>query len=62
MRQEGKATEATTNRSSTSLHTYYLPLLHYCPCCTIAPADVIVDLGDGPEDSEYEDLEDEFNE
>ena len=33
-----------------------------CPCRTIAPASVIVDLGDGPEDSEYEDLKDEFNE
>ena len=44
MRQKGKATEATTT----------------CPCCIIAPANVIVDLGDGPEDSEYEDLEDEL--
>ncbi len=32
-----------------------------CPCCTVAHANLIVDLGDGPEDSEYEDFEEEFD-
>ena len=32
-----------------------------CPHRAIANADLIVDLGDGPEDSEYEDFEDEFD-
>jgi len=31
------------------------------PCHTVAPAGVIVDLDDGPKDSEYADLDDEFN-
>jgi hypothetical protein len=31
------------------------------PSHAIAAADVLVDLGDAPEDSEYEDLEDEFD-
>lgn len=29
------------------------------PCHTVAHGNLIVDLGDGPEDSEYEDFEDE---
>jgi len=36
-----------------------IPTTHACR--TAAPADVIVDLSDGLEDSEYEDFEDEFN-
>jgi len=31
------------------------------PCHTVAAAGVIANLGDGPEDSEFEDLEDEFD-
>ncbi len=31
------------------------------PHCAAAPADVIVDLGDDTEDSEYEDLDDELD-
>jgi len=55
MRQEGNLAAVTINQFPTSSCTYY------SPCHTAAHADVIVDLCDGPEDSEYKDLEDELD-
>ena len=50
------------NRPQQPSIDYPPPIVHItCHCYTAAPPDVIVDLTDGPEDSEYEDFEDELD-
>ena len=57
-----KSTHPTRGRNTIQLQRPSLnspppPLPTTHPHCTAAPADVIVDLGDGTGDSEYEDFE-----